>query len=402
MFSTYLYPQYVPENPTLGGWALNTVPPTVDVIALDPVHLPALQDINVRLNGTIARHAVVWVQRGAMGLQMSIAVTPRLGPVTPYGILHTPSHTPCIYLDRQHARYLQSGDRVLITWWERQGKAHTREWPVEIVQGPEVGFPAGLLEDPVVFDDLLQNGIRGPLVGYFPPLSGADQSRLERVLNRPARLPMDAGWVRWGPSPVIVMEALMPAGSEALLEDAQWSVGVMARVSHDVPYAVWIGRDVKYMPYPDVHDSWITHEKVVRPESPTWTLPFVPPFGVNVLEPFTVTQPLWSEPWRGPRSWPGIVLQSPSVYEEFQGWMTMGIARNHAQLRDVPIRWGQPDPAPVIEAIQHGYRFVVAFRQWDALTQISALTAETQQVIQRGHGRILDLAGWVRGYPQWL
>lgn len=214
---------------------------------------------------------------------------------------------------------------------------------------------------------------------------------------------MDA---RWGPSPFIVMEALIPAGLESPLEEAQWSVGVMANLSHDGPRTVaWIGRDVKNTPFPEVLETWILHGRVLNspwPPPSTWAPLLSPPFGVRVLDDFAAERSVSPEPWRGPRPWPGIVLQSPSVYEAFQTCMTRVLTEGKFHAYRYPLCWGQPDPLPIMDAIRHSYRFVIAFRACPDFSHLASLRNETDKILQKSNGKLLGMMGWLRSTDQWL
>ncbi|PSR21362.1 MAG: hypothetical protein C7B43_21330 [Sulfobacillus benefaciens] len=411
MFTTYLYSQYELDDPIFNGWSFDTVPPTFDAIWCETNKVPTIQAVCADLKGTLTVSMPLWVQRAARGTQIFIDVTPKLGPLTPYEVPTYPAGGPLtLYLARGAVGDLRSGDRVEITWWDQAGKAHIGECDVMIVRGPEGGFPAGIWESPTVFDHLVHHKPRSPLIGYFPPLSDSDQRRLARTLHyRPQQRHMNAGWMRWKPSPYVVMEALVPPGFESSLEEAQWSVGVMARIAYDGPRtAVWIGRAVNHAPFPGSLNAWFLHGAMSPAPPPKWTLHLAPPFGINVQEPslFTTTHPVSTELWDGAkpwvRHWPGIILQSPSVYETFQRWMTQIITQGQTQPQFPPLCWGQPDPQPIVEGIQKGYRLIVAFRQWHDLDHLQTLVDETQHLIQPQQGQILDIMGWTRNSQQWL
>lgn len=403
LLTTYLYPQYEPHDPSLGGWALDSLPPTFDVISLKHPDWSQVQKVSRRFGGTIVIPIPLWIQRGKIGHQISVAAAHSVGPTTPFMVPENASAESCLYLDYRIGHDLRDGDIVHLTWWAEPGEMQTVDLPIRLVQGPEEGFPQGLWKVPEVVEHLRNQNQGAHLVGYFPPWDGPRQGALARALHRPQPDGSPhAGWIRWGPAPFIVLEALLPKGLESRLEDVGWAVGAMARIAYDTPYGLWIGRGLEESPFQGSSDTWILHHQVPRPTLSAWTLPLMPPLGVHFLEDLPMTCPVAVDTIRWPLQWPGIVLGSTMAYEAFQDWIERTIQNATVPQRWIPIRWGQPDPTPILHGIQRGHRLIVAFHIFKNAADRHTLKAQTQELIGQNGGLLLDMRGWIRSCPQWL
>lgn len=201
--STYLHPQHRADHPALDGWTFDTIPPTFDAIALGhkPLTSRRVRDICARLNGTMTVTIPMWMQRGQWGSELSVMLTPKVGPIIPYEIPPNGVQSPStLCLTGTVSRDLHDGDGVQMTWWPDINQSHIHECDVVIVRGPEAGFPEALWEFPALFDNFIRHPeSESSVTGYFPPLSDADQVRLANTLHQQPKLRnLHAGWMRAG------------------------------------------------------------------------------------------------------------------------------------------------------------------------------------------------------------